>query len=132
MKPIFCLLAGLSAVIASAGEPSPVKIKISESTVEFSIGDEIVTRYHNGPDVAKPYLWPLNAPGGIPTTRGWPMQKGLKNETADHVHQKSAWFCHGDVIPEGLELKERSADKNVKGVDFWSEGKGHGTIVCVS
>src|SRR5439155_23468224 len=40
--------------------------------------------------------------------------------------------CHGDVIPEGIELKVRSADKNVKGVDFWSEAKGHGTIACVT
>jgi hypothetical protein len=60
------------------------------------------------------------------------METGLPNETKDHVHQKSAWFCHGDVIPEGLELKVRSGDKNVKGVDFWSEGRGHGTIACVS
>jgi hypothetical protein len=48
------------------------------------------------------------------------------------VHQKSGWFCHGDVIPEGIELKVHSADKHVKGVDFWSEGKGHGQIVCVA
>jgi hypothetical protein len=47
------------------------------------------------------------------------------------VHQKSLWFCHGDVIAEGLEFKERSSDKRVKGVDFWSESKGHGKIVCV-
>jgi hypothetical protein len=60
------------------------------------------------------------------------MEKGLPKETTDHVHQKSAWFCHGDVIPDGLELKVRSSDKNVKGVDFWSEGRGHGTIACVS
>src|SRR5206468_1620873 len=38
------------------------------------------------------------------------------------------WFCHGDVIPEGIELKSKI--KNVAGVDFWSEAKGHGKIVC--
>ena len=59
------------------------------------------------------------------------MVKGLPKETADHVHQKSAWFCHGDIIPEGIEIKSKSLDKNVKGVDFWSEGLGHGKIVCV-
>jgi hypothetical protein len=56
------------------------------------------------------------------------MEKGKTGETTDHVHQKSAWFCHGDVIPEGLELKQHI--KGVEGVDFWSESKGHGRIVC--
>src|SRR5262249_27302268 len=46
----------------------------------------------------------------------------------DHVHQKSAWFCHGDVIPEGLELKQKI--KGVEGIDFWSEGRAHGRIIC--
>jgi hypothetical protein len=134
MKRLLSLLACLSAVPALAADPAPgkVKVKITETAFDFTIGDELVARYHKGPDVAKPYFWPLNAPGGVPVTRGWPMQKGLPRESTDHVHQKSAWFCHGDVIPEGLELKVRSADKNVKGVDFWSEGKGHGIIACVT
>lgn len=55
------------------------------------------------------------------------MTKAAAGERKDHVHQKSAWFCHGDVIPEGMELKDRI--KGVKGVDFWSEHKGHGRIV---
>jgi hypothetical protein len=45
------------------------------------------------------------------------------------VHQKSAWFAHGDVIPEGIELKQKV--KGVDGVDFWSENPGHGIIRCV-
>jgi len=28
-------------------------------------------------------------------------------EVTDHIHHKSAWFCHGDVIPEGIELKQK-------------------------
>src|SRR5205085_2564333 len=54
--------------------------------------------------------------------------KAGPGESTDHPHQKSAWFCHGDVIPEGIELKAKI--KGVKGVDFWSEAKGHGRIVC--
>jgi hypothetical protein len=132
MKSLLCVVACLIALPVAAADPAPVKVKITETAVDFMVGDELVARYNKGPDVAKPYFWPVNAPGGIPVTRGWPMQKGLPKETADHVHQKSLWFCHGDVIPEGLELKVRSADKNVKGVDFWSEGKGHGVITCVT
>ena len=114
-----------------AADPAPVTVLKSETTIDFLAGKELITRYHIGPEVAKPYFWPLSAPEEIPVTRAWPMQKGLPNESTDHVHQKSK-FCHGDVIPEGIELKVHSADKHVKGVDFWSEGKGHGQIVCVT
>jgi len=116
---------------AFAADPAAVTAKKTETAVEFFVGNEIVARYHIGQGIAKPYLWPLNAPGGIPVTRGWPMETGLPAETKDHIHQKSAWFCHGDVIPEGLELKSRSSDKRVKGVDFWSETPGHGRIVVM-
>lgn len=127
-----CAAALLLPVAARAAEPAAVTATKSDTAVEFHAGKELVARYNLGPDVAKPYLWPLNAPGEVPVTRGWPMLKGLPKETTDHVHQKSAWFCHGDVIPEGLELKQKSSDKHVKGVDFWSETPGHGKIVCTS
>ncbi len=113
-----------------AGEPGKVEIKPARDHIDFLVNGELAARYHTGPEVAKPYFWPVNAPGGVPVTRAWPMEKGNPGESTDHPHQKSAWFCHGDVIPEGIELKVRSRDKSVKGVDFWSEGKGHGRIVC--
>ncbi len=116
-----CLAAGLQA-----GELQAV---VKPDRVTFLDGQAVITEYFTAQSVAKPYFWPVNAPGEIPVTRAWPMAKGTKGETTDHVHQKSAWFCHGDVIPAGLELKTRSADQHVKGVDFWSEAKGHGKIV---
>ena len=98
----------------------------------------MVAKYAIGPSLAKPYLYPVLAPSGVGVTRNWPIEKGLPGEaTTDHVHQKSVWFCHGDVIPEGIELKTKSANKADKGVDFWSEAKDkdgkprHGKIVCV-
>ena len=107
-----------------------VTITKEKDFLEFKIGKALVTRYQIGATVAKPYFYPMNAPGDIPVTRAWPMEKGAPKETTDHVHQKSAWFCHGDVIPEGIELKHKV--KGVTGVDFWSENVGHGNIVCVS
>lgn len=104
----------------------------------FKVGTETVARYHTAPGVAKPYLWPVLAPGGTPVTRTWPIEKNAPGDaTTDHPHQKSAWFCHGDVIPEGLDLKTKSANKADHGVDFWSEARDkdgkprHGTIKVV-
>lgn len=136
MKTNHCLATLIVALGGLLGLPlapqeaqaSPVIIEVQKSAIEFRIRNEVVARYHIGPEVAKPYFWPLYAPNGIAVTRAWPMEKGQPGETTDHVHQKSAWFCHGDVIPEGIELKQKI--KNVEGVDFWSEGKGHGRIVC--
>jgi hypothetical protein len=130
----FCAAVLSLSIVASSSRADEFTVDSDnvKKLVHIKINDKLITTYHIGEDVAKPYFWPLNAPGDIPVTRGWPMLKGLPNETTDHVHQKSAWFCHGDVIPEGIEVKTKSADKNVKGVDFWSETKGHGKIVCNS
>src|SRR6266498_566747 len=134
MKMTTCLiLAGLTVVSVSgplrAGEGGKVDILVTKNKhIDFVIGDKLAGRYHIAPTVAKPYFWPLNAPGEVPVTRAWPMEKGKPGESVDHKHQKSAWFCHGDVIPEGMELKIKV--KGVTGVDFWSEAEGHGKIVC--
>jgi hypothetical protein len=124
-------LAGLAALPLSLCAEEPKKFAVESSADRFDIhlGVELVARARFGKDVAKPYFWPLNAPGGIPVTRAWPMEKGKSGESADHPHQKSMWFCHGDVIPEGIELKERI--KGIEGVNFWSEEKGHGVIVTL-
>jgi hypothetical protein len=122
-----CLLWGGPSF---AGEDKDrVAIKTAKDHIDFLVGDELVGRYHIGADIAKPYFWPLKVPGGTVITRGWPMEPAPEGGSKDHPHQKSAWFCHGDVIPEGIELKQKI--KGVKGVDFWSEAKGHGRIVCV-
>ena len=40
------------------------------------------------------------------------MTKGQPGETTDHVHQKSMWFCHGDVIPDVIDLYDRVPEKS--------------------
>jgi hypothetical protein len=115
------LLALVPMAHAQGGKA--VQMKKIKDAIEFYVGDELVTRYHTG-GYAKPIFWPVNAPGGISLTRNYPPPEG---QAKDHPHQKSAWFCHGDVIPEGINFK--SPIKNVEGVDFWSEAKGHGEIV---
>lgn len=115
-----CCLLPLLLVAARADAVSVVK---DGDAIVFKVGDEVAGKYHVGPGVAKPYLWPVAAPGGVPVTRAWPLAKGTPGETTDHVHQKSVWFCHGEVSAAGKH-----------GVDFWSEGKDkdgkarHGTI----
>ncbi|MSU77636.1 MAG: hypothetical protein EXS16_06020 [Gemmataceae bacterium] len=120
---VFLVIAGLAPSV-HAQQGVAAKITKTKDTLDFHIGDALVTKYHvNG--YAKPIFWPVNAPGTVPLTRNYPPPEG---QATDHPHQKSAWFCHGDIIPDGIELKNKI--KGVAGVDFWSEAKGHGQMVC--
>jgi hypothetical protein len=109
-------------------EADRLAIEIHPNYVDFLLGKDKVCRYHLGSAVVKPYLWPLRGPGGVPMTRAWPMEKAPPGGSTDHPHQKSAWFCHGDVIPLDIPIKHKSP--GVEGVDFWSETKVSGRIVC--
>ncbi|HVS39592.1 MAG TPA: DUF6807 family protein, partial [Gemmataceae bacterium] len=103
-------------------------IAVSPYAIDFLDGKDLVTTYHIDPGLSKPYFWPLNTPSGVGVTRDWPMARAKPGEQTDHVHQKSGWFTHGDVIPEGMTLKHKT--KGAQGVDFWSEEDGHGFILC--
>jgi hypothetical protein len=122
------LVTPAAFVTAAADRPADVTITVEKGRIDFRCGPELAASYVTDPAQVKPFFWPLNAPGGLVVTRGWPVEKAEPGEMTDHVHHKSAWFCHGDVIPEGMELKQKI--KGVEGVDFWSESHGHGVIVC--
>ena len=124
------LFAGGAPALAREPAAPAITITAVKDGYAFRVGPDLVSTYHNTPDLAKPFFWPLNAPGGRAVTRAWPMAPAQPGDATDHVHQKSAWFCHGDVIPEGIELKQKI--KGVDGVDFWSENPGHGVIRCVA
>jgi len=88
------------------------QLKQLQDTVEVHLGGQLFTRYHFGKQWAKPYLYPVLTPKGIPFTRGHPMDT-QPGEDQDHKHHKSIWVAHGDV----------------NGADLWTEEPGHGTQV---
>jgi hypothetical protein len=83
------------------------------TAVEVSVAGAPLTTYHYGPDVVRPYFYPLIGPYRHSLTRHFPMRTDVPGETHDHPHHRSLWVAHGDV----------------NGVDNWSEGKGHGRIL---
>ena len=125
-------LSGQESRKASEGKleekPSAIRIESKGDAISWYAGDHLITRYHTSEKHAKPYFYPLQPIPGKGITRSWPIEEG-GDEKKDHIHHRSLWFCHGDVIPEGIEIV-KSGDKHVKGVDFWSEAKNHGKIVC--
>src|SRR4051794_14718585 len=83
MRARWCFVPGLAvlAALCSAGpavsdDPkarAAVSVTATDEKIDFKDARGLVTTYHIGPKVAKPYFWPLNAPCGEPVTRAWPM-----------------------------------------------------------
>jgi hypothetical protein len=94
VRPALILIA--TALIAAA----QVKITPAADKIPIDInGKPFTTFYVSGPEVAKPFLWPLRAASGTYVTRMWPMETVPEeaNATKDHRHQRGLWFAHAKV-----------------------------------
>jgi hypothetical protein len=130
-------IAAVLLLAPSLARADDISATVVKDGIEFKSGSTVVAKYVTDPKYPKPFLYPVLAPGNVPVTRGYPIEPGTPGGSNDHPHHKSVWFCHGDVIPEGIELKIKTSDKSGKGVDFWSETKDkdgtkrHGQMTCV-
>ena len=133
----------LTAALALPATLPAVWYTRTDTELRLTVGNHPITTYRYAGTVkaekgdgeqplAKPYFHPLNVHmGGPAVTRDWPLKRGAAGETTDHFHQKSVWFCHGDVEPGWFRHSGKSADGRAGGVNFWTEAAGHGRIVCV-
>jgi hypothetical protein len=91
-------IAGLTLVVAAilfsarlaTAEPvvsAKVVLGRHDDRVTVTVDGEEFTSYrfiaHD-----KPILYPLRAPGGVPLTRSWPIEKGVAGEPEDHPHHE--------------------------------------------
>ncbi|NOZ23719.1 MAG: hypothetical protein GXP25_21800 [Planctomycetes bacterium] len=74
----------------------------------FQTAGREILRYHFGPDLFRPYWFPLVGPFGFPLTR-----IGHPHELVGHVHHRSIWIGH----------------HSCNGIDFWTEKEGAGRIL---
>jgi len=99
-----------SARLAMAEPAASAKVVLARHDDRVAVtvdGEEFTSYRFTGHD--KPILSPLRAPGGVPLTRSWPIEKGVAGEPEDHPHHESLWFTHGSV----------------NGHDFWAP-RAHG------
>lgn len=94
-----------------------VEMKQSSDRIEIIIGGTPFTAYYFSPDVAKPYLMPLQTPSGIIISRPFPVgndaSTGDPKASSFEPHQRPLYFAHGDI----------------DGLNFWAEpvfGKYYG------
>lgn len=88
----FVLLAALGASGAAQ-----VKVTPAQDHIAIEIGGQPFGELRFGPDVWKPYLWPLKSASGKIVVRQFPMVKDVGGEPHDHLHHRGLWWAHGDV-----------------------------------
>jgi len=116
------LLAGMAA---SAAESQGVAIAHDTEAKQVAVhirGEHFTTLYYDE-DARVPYLWPVNAEGGVSVTRNWPMGED-DPESRDHPHHRSMWTAFGDV--NGNDSWHRTPI-TIEQIDAGSEG-AHGWI----
>jgi hypothetical protein len=107
--------AGDRVTYACSDRPTGGGVRLihEEGAIRAIVDDQEFTTYRYADVPARPYFWPVLAPGGIPVTRAWPMRGDVAGETHDHHHHRSMYFAFGSV----------------NGTDNWSEEPGHGFTV---
>jgi hypothetical protein len=100
---VAALCAGVSG-LALPSDDSTVTVvdRRAERRVDVSIGGKPFTSYIYPANLQKPVLFPIRSAGGVPITRGYPLEP-RPGERADHPHHVGHWFNYGDV----------------NGYDFW-------------
>ena len=89
---------------------SGVSLAEGEGRLDVSIGGHYFTTYNCGPEVVRPYLYPVYADEGVGVTRDWPMVPDAEGDSTDHPHHKGIY----------------TAQDEIRGVNNWGEGEGHG------
>ena len=86
--------------------------------IDILIGNELFTSLMYADSLKKAVLYPVNAPGNVTVTRGWPIVPKV-GEQIDHPHQIGVWFNYGDI----------------NGADYWNNStkidinaKSYGTV----
>jgi hypothetical protein len=101
-----------SSSVARKAVPRMQVIPMPYHQASFQREGTEITRYHFGPDLRRPFLFPLIGPSGRSLTR-----MGHPHDPESHSHHNSVWISHNDI----------------DGVSFWSDrggGKvGHKRIV---
>ncbi len=103
------LLLALSAVLAGQPKPIPRLQAVPEpyQQISFQRDGAELARYHYGPSLERPFLYPIYSPSGRPLTR-----MGHPRDPQGHSHHNSVWISH----------------KDVNGLSFW-EDRNAGRIV---
>jgi hypothetical protein len=104
---VMCILAAVSSTVAAQEAPKPKPVPLMQvvpmpyDQASFQRDGVELTRYHFGPALHRPFLFPVIGPSGRSLTR-----MGHPHDPESHSHHNSVWISHNDV----------------NGTSFWSDG----------
>jgi hypothetical protein len=86
------------AVLLSLALPAGAQVKVTQSPdrISVEIDGKPFTALFVGPEVAKPYFYPLRAASGTSVTRRFPLEEG-PGDSKDHPQHRGLTFAHADV-----------------------------------
>jgi hypothetical protein len=96
------------AVVAVHGQgfkpvPRVQAVPLPGHQISFQHDEKELARFYYGPDLVRPFIYPINGPSGRTLTR-----MGHPGDPEGHSHHNSVWFALSDV----------------NGSDFWSDSGG--------
>ncbi|MFP4057561.1 MAG: PmoA family protein [Candidatus Brocadiia bacterium] len=108
LAALTCLVACAARSASAAGlDPKPVPrmqaLPLPYDQVSFRRDGRELARYHFGPDLDRPFLYPIVGPAGRSLTR-----MGHPRDPESHGHHDSVWISHHDV----------------GGTNFWTNRQG--------
>lgn len=113
---VLLMLLSVRTALAQAppAQPAPQPVPRMQAVpqpyeqVSFQREGVEVARYHFGPTLPRPFVFPLVGPAGRSLTR-----MGHPRDAESHSHHNSVWVSH----------------QSVDGVNFWEDRRGGGRIV---
>ncbi len=104
-----CLARGILPAQESSPKPVPLMqaIPLPNQEISFQRDGRELARYYFGPDLNRPFVFPVIGPSGRSLTR-----MGHPHDPESHSHHNSVWISHNDV----------------NGVSFWDD-RAKGRIV---
>ncbi len=145
---IACLLIilGFASWVIAGNSPAKVEFTAGKYQIDVKIGGKLFTTYRHTQDPAKPMvdkkivqakpvLWPVLSPSGVPVTRGYPFID-VPGENKDHPHHQGVFFTVDDAGSLENKFWGNSRDplpviRHVR-VSEMKDGAGSGTLAAIS
>lgn len=119
----------------SVSAASQVKVAKLADRVAVDIDGKPFTALFIGPEVAKPFLYPLRAASGTVVTRRFPLEDS-PGDSRDHPHHRGLTFAHADLNGFNYWANEdfnpgKKGKIVVRNVTRIESGKKRGTVEAV-
>lgn len=114
---------------APAPQPVPLlqALPQPDHQVSFQRDGLELARYHFGPSLLRPFVFPLIGPSGRPLTR-----MGHPHDPQTHGHHTSVWIGHRDV--NGLNFWEDGDENRIvhRRIEALDDGPDAASVVCLN